>query len=84
MNALESLRILARYRTHPGYVWAAVMDDGELICTPCVRQEYRRIFRATKHKARDGWQCVGITNSGEMASAEYCVHCGAAICELAP
>jgi hypothetical protein len=36
-NALRSLRALARYETHGGYVWGALMSDGELLCVPCVR-----------------------------------------------
>lgn len=72
MNAIQQLRALARYQTHGGYVWAAVMDDGELLCVPCVRENYRQIFQATRDRARDGWQCVGVANSGE---SEHCAHC---------
>jgi hypothetical protein len=72
---MAPLRALARYKTHGGYVWAAVMNDGELVCTPCVRENYRQIFASTKNSARDGWQCVGITNSGEWESPETCAHC---------
>jgi hypothetical protein len=46
-HALRCLRALARYETHGGYVWAAVMSDDELMCTPCVRKNYRQVFTAT-------------------------------------
>lgn len=79
---LESLRILARYETHSGYVWAMVADDGELICTPCVRANYRQVFRDTRDGQRSGWRCEGITHSGEHEGpAESCAHCGKEIFE---
>jgi hypothetical protein len=80
-RAMNELRNLARYRTHGGYVWAAVMEDCALVCTPCVRENYRQILRATRDGARDGWRCVGITHSGESDQAETCAHCGRVIWE---
>ncbi len=74
-TAMTQLRALARYQTHGGYVWAAIMEDGELVCTPCVRLEYRQIARATKTRAGTGWQCIGITHSGESETTEHCAHC---------
>lgn len=80
MRALEMLRALARYQTHGGYTWAAVMSDGELLCTQCTRGHYRQIFRATKERdARSGWRLAGLAHSGESESTEHCAHCGAAL-----
>lgn len=76
---LEALRALARYETHGGYIWAATMSDGELVCVPCLRQNYRQIFRATRAGLHDGWAVVGYTNSGESDETEYCAHCNKAI-----
>lgn len=77
-HALEQLRAFARYRTHAGYKWAAVMEDGELMCEPCVRGEYRQVFRATRGDAganRD-FKVIGLTHSGEHeGAAEHCAHC---------
>lgn len=82
MDALGQLRALARYATHGGYVWAMVADDGELICVPCVRDNYRQIFRDTRDGARSGWRYEGITHSGEHEGpAESCAHCGKVIFE---
>ena len=81
MKALDQLRSLARYKTHGGYVWAAVMNDGELLCTPCTRENYRQVFRDTRDNARTDWECVGITHSGESESTEYCAHCNRVIWE---
>lgn len=75
--ALRALRALARYETHGGYTWAAVMSDGDLLCVPCVRGNYREIFRATSNpRDHSGWRVEGITHSGEMEDSEYCTQCG--------
>lgn len=75
MTALESVRALARYKFHGGYTWAAVADDGALICTPCIRENYRQVYRATKTRDRSGWECVGVANSGEDDDSARCAHC---------
>jgi hypothetical protein len=77
MKALDQLRALARYQTHGGYRWAAVMIDGELICEKCAAlpNNYRLMYRATKTRDGSGWECVGITHSGESEEPEYCAHC---------
>jgi len=79
MSALDQLRALARYKTHGGYTWAAVMADGELVCVPCVRENYRAVFRSTKHPQRtrsdEQWECIGLANSGESEQDECCAHC---------
>src|SRR5262249_30102030 len=76
MQALEALRALARYQTHGGYTWAAVMSDGELMCTKCVRENYREIYAATKAAdRRNDWECIGITNDGECEEAAQCAQC---------
>lgn len=75
MKALDQLRALARYQTHAGYTWAAIMDDGELLCTPCTRENYRQVYRDTRDGNETGWACIGITHSGESESAETCAHC---------
>lgn len=73
---LETLRNLARYKTHGGYVWAAVMSDGECLCIPCVRANYRQIFRATRDpRDHSGWKVIGLDSSDAADSAEYCAHC---------
>lgn len=75
--ALRALRALARYETHGGYTWAAVMSDGALLCVPCVRGNYREIFHATSDPRDDsGWRVAGMTHSGELEECEYCANCG--------
>jgi len=84
MEPLEQLRNLARYKTHGGYRWAAVMRDGALICEKCTAdpENYRLIYRATKTADGSDWECIGITNSGEAEATETCAHCGEIIWEI--
>lgn len=87
MSALEQLRALARGKVHGGYRWAMVAGDGEIICETCVRENYRQIYRATSPRSREwantGWQCVGITHSGECEGeySECCANCNVVIFE---
>jgi hypothetical protein len=78
-RALEALRNLARYKTHGGYAWAAVMHDGELMCVPCIRANYRQVFAATYAPTRftADWCVSSITNSGDVEpeDAAQCCHC---------
>jgi hypothetical protein len=86
-NELSLLRALARYETHGGYTWAGVMSDGELMCVPCLRANYRQVFRATRTYSAErglsfvtpqsGWELAGIANSGEAESGEsaQCCNC---------
>lgn len=75
-DVLGALRALARYQTHGGYVWAAVTSDAELLCVRCVRDNYRRIFRATADPGDcSGWRVLGLTHCGETDAAEWCAHC---------
>ena len=69
-------RMVARGWGHGGYTWAAVTDDGALLCPACVCQEWAKIVRATRGRISDGWQVVWYTHSGEWESPEYCAHCG--------
>jgi hypothetical protein len=80
-GTLEQLRILCRYETHGGYIWAAVMSDGDLMCTTCVRANYRQIFRATRDGSKDGWSLMGLTYSGESDDSEVCAHCSEIVWE---
>ena len=80
-EALRCLRALARYETHGGYAWAAVMSDGDTMCPKCVRANYRQIFRATRDRLRDGWAVQGLANSGEAEETEFCCNCGKPVWE---
>lgn len=80
-DELESLRALCRYETHGGYTWAGVLSGGELLCVPCLRAEYRQVFRATRDQDKSGWALVGYANSGESESTEYCVNCNKPVWE---
>jgi hypothetical protein len=78
---LETLRALCRYETHGGYVWAGVISDGKLLCVPCLRAEYRQVFRATRDNDESGFALVGYANSGESEETEYCAYCDTPVWE---
>ena len=79
---VDALRALCRYETHGGYVWAGVMQDGELMCVPCLRANYRQVFRATRDpRDQSGFALRGYTNSGESSQTEHCAHCNEAVWE---
>lgn len=82
-ETFRQLRAFARYQTHGGYVWAAVMDDGELLCERCVLENYRQVFRDTRDGYRTGWNFAGLTNSGEADAGEFaiCAHCARTLWE---
>jgi len=82
MQALELLRAFARYKTHAGYFWAAVMADGELMCERCVRENYRQCYRETRDESQSGWACIGLTNCGETEDPASCVHCNRTLWEV--
>lgn len=84
MTPTEQLKAFARGKTHGGYIFAAVCNDGELLCESCVRSNYRLVLRATNFptKAVGDWQVVGLTNSGESEEQENCVHCGKLLWEV--
>ncbi len=81
MQALEQLRAFARYQTHAGYSWAAVMADGEMLCERCVRENYRQCYRETRDESQSDWACVGLTHSGESEEPATCAHCNRTIWE---
>lgn len=75
---LEALRALCRYEMHGGYVWAGVMSDGELMCVPCLRAEYRQVFRATRAQDDTGFALVAYADSGSddnEADSPICCNC---------
>jgi hypothetical protein len=75
-SPLRPVWIVAKFWGHGGYEWYAVTSDGALLCAECVRKNYRQIISSTRERARDGWQIVGVTYSGEMEENEPCGHCG--------
>ena len=86
MNALQQLKALRRGKVHGGYRWMAVLSDGECVCEKCVAENYSLLFRNTYRyqseeglsfvKPLTGWECIGVTNSGEAEEDVFCIQCG--------
>ena len=79
-TAVETIRSIAEhpYAWPGGYVRALVMDDGEVLCPTCVRENLELILEATRDHLRDGWEAVGSFHAGETDDHhQTCAHCGA-------
>lgn len=76
-NPVHMARFVARekYGWPGGYELIAITDDGALLCSQCVRDNYRTILHSTKHKFNDGWRIIGITNESELED-DFCSNCG--------
>lgn len=57
-----------------GYTLIAVMDDGEIVCHECTRDNFREIVECTKNQERIGWNFIDVTINWEDPSM-YCAHC---------
>jgi len=77
-SPVDMVRYVARYQySWPGgYQMAIVADDGGLICSKCVRDNYHGMLHSTKGQYHDGWQASGITHDGELENCA-CDNCDA-------
>ena len=74
-DPLYAARLVAKGWGHGGYSWFAVMNDGALLCAPCVRENWRQIVGDTRARADTGWCVQGYLNSGDLDEPETCAHC---------
>ena len=58
-----------------GYSKLVYMDDGEPLCPPCARENYRAIVYDVLYKTRFGWTPIGVDVHWEGPD-EVCAHCG--------
>jgi hypothetical protein len=80
----EGLRCLRLITRHPfawpgGYEHFVITNDGGVLCRHCARKEYRRVYRSTRDKDRDGWEITSILSLGEIDDDVVCDHCGETI-----
>lgn len=80
MSRKEMTQAIAReqYAWPGGYMLLGVTDDGELLCSRCIRENYREIRWSQRHKASDGWNVLGWTHTGQEDGPIVCAHC----CEI--
>lgn len=57
-----------------GYTVTAIMDDGEVLCHDCLKENFREILQSTKDDSRDGWTFAGAGVMWE-GPPMYCAHC---------
>lgn len=72
--------IRAADRAFGGTDLVLLMNDGEMICGKCARQEFRQIAEAVRDKDNNGWRAVGACMDNELEACE-CAHCGDIIVE---
>ena len=75
---LNQAKIVARerYAWPGGYALFLVTTDGGLLCSQCVRDEWRNIVQASLWKSCNGWQPAGLDHTGNSDETECCDHCG--------
>jgi hypothetical protein len=50
-----------RARHYCNYPLAFWVDDGELLCEQCVKDNFRRVLASLRSGANDGWRVTGVT-----------------------
>lgn len=68
-----------RFAWPGGYELALIMEDGALLCAPCVESNWHEIASANLsrrfHRAPvSGWEPIGLTSAAE-SEPDYCTHC---------
>ena len=76
-GGMPQARYVARYPCAwpGGYEVIAVLHDGELLCSHCVRENWREVVDETKYDMADQWKVVCIVTSDWLENYERCVHC---------
>lgn len=77
---LKSL-IREPYAWPGGYERLAITSDGAMLCTKCLKDNFRNILHSTKYQYQDGWQVNGAayeaisTDCCDQECTSYCGHC---------
>lgn len=73
--------IRARY-TFPGsYEIFGIANDGECLCTKCMRENYYLIAWSVRHRVNDGWRIVAIDATCNVDGPIDCANCGRVLIE---
>lgn len=80
MKTLDKLKMAAReqYTFPGGYELIAITFDGELLCSDCVRVNYKECLHDTKHKWHTSFEIVDVVSESELEDV-FCDHCYKAI-----
>lgn len=65
-----------------GYAIVYIVDDGELLCPPCVRNEYVSCVDAIRQRSNNGWRVIATATAETFEDGECCAHCGMPIADL--
>ena len=74
-SIMEKVREAVRhpYAWPGGYPIYVYLEDGSALCPDCVRDNYRAISYATRHRLKDSWQALGADVFYE--GTDQCAHC---------
>ena len=75
-NTIQLRAAIRRPYAWPGgYEVLFVTSDGALLCSACVRKEYRSVSDSIRNARNDGWRVEAITLDNELEGHETCAHC---------
>jgi len=77
-DACSAARYVARnpYAFPGGYNVALVMTDGGLLCSACVKENYRLVMQDTRYDYGDtGWRAAAAMCM-DIDGPDYCDNCG--------
>ena len=69
-------RFIARnpYAWPGGYNIAGITSDGALLCSKCIREEYRNVMNSSYTECSDGWWVTGWAVM-DVDGPDYCDNC---------
>lgn len=81
MKNTESLKNAIRnpFAWPGGYPVYVILDDGEMLCHKCVKENYRQLLHSTRNHAKDGWEVIGAEVLWENEDALVCAHCSSVL-----
>lgn len=87
INNLAEFKATWRARHQSNYSLGFLVDDGAVLCEPCVKDNLQRVMRSVRDGDNDGWRVVGVGTlhgdpDGEEGHYTQCAHCGKNLGEL--
>jgi hypothetical protein len=75
-NPLDMLRFITMFPcSFPGlYEHIAVMYDNSLVCSSCVKENYKEIYHDTKNEYKGEWHITACICENELEDCT-CSHC---------
>lgn len=82
LNIRKPLDMLRYVVIHPfaigAYENCLIMSDGGLVCSTCVKENYKQIYQDTKEVFEEQWNVEAMINESELEEV-FCSHCNEAL-----